>query len=545
MSFLLPIALVIAAGLALGQVKVRGVSLGVAGVLFAGLLLGHFAQGTALAPDAHDLGALRDLGLVLFVYAVGAQVGPGFVQSLRQGGLVLNALAVGVVVIGALLAVALSRGFGLDMAGMAGVFSGATTNTPSLGAGQQALDSIANVDAARRGLPGLGYAVAYPFGVVGVIITILAVRTALGKSALDDVRAEAVDAAPKLLRRAFVLENANLDGFKVAALPALAELGVLISRVLGRDSSEVHRANPDTILHTGDSVLAVGEEAALEQARAILGSPSTKDLMVLPGRVSFARLVVTHKEMAGRTLAELAFEDRFGVTVTRLRRGEVELLARPSLRLRFGDQLYVVGAPDDLAAAGAAAGNSEKALAFTDFLPIFLGVAVGLLLGSISFPVPGLPAPVKLGLAGGPLLAAIALGRIGKIGPIVWHLPGNVNSALRELGIALFLAAVGLTAGSHLVDALSHGGPQWLLCGIVITVVPLVIVAAFARLALRLDLASIVGLIAGSMTDPPALAFANSLVGADAPALAYAAVYPTTMVLRILSAQAMVLWFCS
>ncbi len=534
MSWLLPIAVVVAAGLALGQLKVRGLSLGVAGVLFSGLAAGHL--GFAPAPPVLD--ALRDLGLVLFVAAVGAQVGPGFVQSLRHGGLRLNALAAGVVLLGALATVALARLLHLDMAALVGVFAGATTNTPALGAAQQALDGLPDVDAARRGLPSLGYAVAYPFGVIGVIVTIVGARALFGSTATAG--AGPSPAAP-ITRRAFVVENKNLDGRAVQDLPGLDALGVVVSRVLARDAHDAERALPSTVVHLGDTVLAVGTEAALESACAIIGAPSARDLTTGTG-TGAVRMVVTHKDAVGRTLAELALTARHDVVITRVRRGDVDMVAAPGLRLRFGDQVHVVGRHDDLADAAAVVGNSQKALGLTDFLPIFLGIALGVLLGSVALPLPGLPAPVRLGLAGGPLLAAIVLGRLGKLGPVVWYLPGNVNLALRELGIALFLSAVGLKAGAHLVEALAGQGPTWLLCGVVITVVPLVVVAAVARLALGLPFATVAGLLAGSMTDPPALAFTNSLVGEDSAAVSYAAVYPTTMVLRILTAQALILW---
>ncbi|MCC7069803.1 MAG: putative transporter [Deltaproteobacteria bacterium] len=535
MSWLLPIAVVVATGLALGQLKVRGLSLGVAGVLFSGLAAGHLG----FAPAAPILDALRDLGLVLFVAAVGAQVGPGFVQSLRDGGLRLNALAAAVVLLGALCTVLLARVLHLDMAALVGVFAGATTNTPALGAAQQALDGLPDVDAARRGLPGLGYAVAYPFGVLGVIVAIVGARALFGAT----MRAAPSSSPPlsTLTRRAFVIENKNLDGRAVSELPGLSALGVVVSRVLAKDAQEAERALPSTVVRLGDTVLAVGAEAALESACAILGAPSTRDLTSSTG-TGAVRMVVTHKDVVGTTLAELSLSARHDVVVTRVRRGDVDMLAAPALRLRFGDQLHVVGRHDDLAAAAALVGNSQRALGLTDFLPIFLGIALGVLLGSVAVPLPGLPAPVKLGLAGGPLLVAIVLGRLGKIGPVVWYLPGNVNLALRELGIALFLSAVGLKAGAHLMEALAGQGLTWLLCGLVITLVPLAVVAAIAGIALKLPFATVAGLLAGSMTDPPALAFTNSIVGEDSAAISYAAVYPTTMVLRILTAQALILW---
>jgi putative transport protein len=315
----------------------------------------------------------------------------------------------------------------------------------------------------------------------------------------------------------------------------------VVSRILGKDAVEPERALPSSLVHLGDTLLAVGSDEALKSAGAIVGAPAAHDLMG-GTRTAWLRMVVTQKSAVGQALGELGLTASHDVVVTRVKRGDVEMVASPSLRLRFGDQLHAVGHLEDLQAAARVVGNSQQALGLTDFLPIFVGVVLGVLVGSIAIPLPGLPAPVKLGLAGGPLLAAIVLGRIGKVGPLVWHLPGNVNLALRELGIALFLSAVGLKAGAHLAAALAGDGPVWLLCGVVITLVPLALMAAVARLFLKLPFATIAGLLAGSMTDPPALAFANNVVGADAAAISYAAVYPMTMVLRILAAQALVLW---
>lgn len=536
---LLIVAVVAALGLALGNVKVKGVGLGVAGILFAGLLAGHLG----FVPSLAALDLLRDLGLLFFVYAIGAQLGPGFFQSLRDGGLRLNLLAAAVVVGGVGGAGLCSVLLHLDVAGVVGVLAGATTNTPSLGAAQQVIDSIAGVDDARRGLPSLGYAVSYPFGVAGIILSLVVLRAVFR----IDARAEAEALAARrqhapVERITLVVENANIEGLAIKAIPGLATLGVAVSRVLPRGASSVEPARPDTVLHLGDTVLGVGEGPALDALRIILGRVAAIDLIAAPGIAAFRRAVVTNKAAVGLTLAQADIALGGTVTFTRLRRGEVELSARPDQRLRFGDLVHIVGPAADLDRAAALFGNSDKAVGATEFLPIFLGLAAGIAVGAIALPLAGLPAPLKLGLAGGPLLVAIVLGRLGRVGPVVWYMPGNVNAALRELGMALFLSAVGLKAGAHVVEALRTGaGPMWLGVGVAITVIPMLVCGAFGRLVLRLDYPTLSGVLAGAMTDPPALAFAQGLAGSDAPAVGYAAVYPLTMVLRIVGAQVLVL----
>jgi putative transport protein len=537
---LLVIAVVIAGGLAFGHLRVRGIGLGVAGVLFAGLVVGHFG----FVPPVGSLELLRDLGLILFVYAIGAQLGPGFFESLRHGGVRLNALAAFVAVGGVVVAAVGARVLQLDVAGVVGVLAGATTNTPSLGAAQQVLDGMTAVDDARRGLPSLGYAVAYPFGVVGIIGSLVALRAVFR----IDPRAEAeallrARAAehPPVQRRAFVVENRNIDGLAIRDLPGLAGLGVVISRVQHGAGAPVEAGRADAVLRLGDHVLAVGTGPGLEQLGLIVGRAVDVDLLAGPGAVDFRRCVMTRKAHVGATLGDAALALGGAVTFTRLRRGEVELTARPDHRLRFGDIVLVVGAPDDLDRAAAWFGNSDTALSATEFLPMFLGIALGIAAGAVAIPL-GLPAPLKLGLAGGPLLVAIVLGRIGRVGPVVWYMPGNVNVALRELGMALFLAAVGLKAGAHVVEAARSGdGPRWVLLGVAITVVPLLVFGVLGRVAGKLDYPTLSGVLAGAMTDPPALAFAQGLAGSDAPAVGYAAVYPLTMGLRIVTAQLLVL----
>jgi putative transport protein len=537
---ILVVAVVIAGGLVLGRLRIGGVGLGVAGVLFAGLAVGHHG----FVPPAASLELLRDLGLILFVYAIGAHLGPGFFDSLRHGGVRLNVLAAAVVVGGVVVAAVGARVLGLDTAAAVGVLAGATTNTPSLGAAQQVLDGMTAAGDLRRGLPSLGYAVAYPFGVAGIIGSLVLLRLLFRV----DPRAEAAALLraraalhPAVERRAVVVEHPAVEGRALRDVPGLTALGVVVSRVRRVGGDGVEAARPDTLLRRGDTLLAVGTAAGLDQLVGLVGRVVDVDLLAQPGAVDFRRAVMTRKEHVGRTLADAALALGGAVTFTRLRRGEVELTARPDHRLRFGDIVLVVGAPADLDRASAWFGNSDAALSATEFLPMFLGIAAGIAAGAVAIPL-GLPAPLKLGLAGGPLLVALVLGRIGRIGPVVWYMPGNVNVALRELGMALFLAAVGLKAGAHVVHAAASGdGPRWVLLGAAITVVPMVVVGALGRAIGRIDYPTLSGVLAGAMTDPPALAFAQGLAGSDAPAVGYAAVYPLTMGLRIVTAQALLL----
>ena len=539
------LAVVAVAGLALGAVRIRGIGLGIAGVLFAGIFFGHLG----LAAPIHEevLGFVREFGLILFVYTIGMQVGPGFTASLRRNGLPLNLLSAAIVFLGAGLALLLGLIFHIDIGAVAGLFAGATTNTPALGAAAEALKSVPGVDSARAALPGLSYAVAYPFGIIGIITAMILIRRMFSmKPAEEFARFEAEQQRgvepPKRLN--LVVENVNLDGLALRDVPGTDAFGVVVSRIKRAASPEVAPASLDTILHCGDVLLAVGSKKALERFKILVGRVSELDLMKAPGNVIYERLVVTRNEVLGRTVNELALEQMHDVIVTRIQRAGIEMTAVAGLRLQFGDMLQVVGTRESIEEAAGVLGNSVKDLNATHLVPIFLGIALGLLLGSYPITIGDMPAPVRLGLAGGPLIAAIVLSRIGRIGRVVWYLPATANLFLREFGIVLFLAAVGLKSGAHFVHALVHGGGlTWMLCGAVVTLVPLLIVAAIGRIFLKLNYVNLCGLLAGSMTDPPALAFANTAIGSDAPSVAYAAVYPLTMLLRIVVAQLIVLLF--
>ncbi|HEU4680069.1 MAG TPA: putative transporter, partial [Terrimicrobiaceae bacterium] len=528
------------AGFAIAAVKIRGIGLGGAGVLFAGLFFGHF--GWKIEHNVLDFA--REFGLILFVFTIGLQIGPGFFASLQRQGLALNLCAAAIVLGGAGLAALTVPLLGAKPFAAAGLFSGSTTNTPSLGAGQEAISAVPNATAEDKAMPALAYAVTYPGGVFGIIASVILLGKLFrvrGEAELEAFENERRSQIVPLHRRNLELTNPNLDGVRVGQIPGLHQ-GVVVSRLKSLGSKEIRLATDDATVQVGDILLAVGTEEALEKFQRIVGRVSQIDLMETPGRVEFRHLLVTRKEVLGKSLRQLALETLCGVVVTRIQRGGVEITARADFRVEFGDSLHVVGDAEGLDEAAALVGDSRKELVHTNFLPVFAGIALGVIFGLIPIAMPGLPVPVRLGLAGGPLVAAIVLSWLGRIGSVVWYMPSGANLALRELGIVLFLACVGLKAGSRFMDTLlSQDGPIWLLAGLCITVVPLLAVGIFARIVLKMNFVVLSGLMAGSMTDPPALAFANTLIKSDAPSVSYAAVYPLTMLLRILCAQFIVL----
>ena len=538
------LALVCLAGMALGSIKARGVGLGTAGVLFAGILAGHFGKPV----DHATLDFVKEFGLVLFVITIGLQLGPGFLATLRQQGLALNALAAAVVVLGALTAPALGWLLGIDPAAVLGLLSGATTNTPSLGAVQQTLTTLPGVSLDRQGLPALAYAVSYPVAIAGIIGTLLALRALFRINPAKEAEAFAAEqrrGAEPLERRTLVVENPNLEGVEVQAIQARQEAGVTVSRIRRAGEAEVQLAAGGTVLKNGDHIVAVGTGAMLDRFQQVVGRRSDEDLLQAPGNVTSLRVVVTNKRALGKSVRELGLDQLFGVVVTRMTRADLELSAVQDLRLRFGDVLQVVGDQESIQKAAAFLGNSLKELNETHFIPLFIGIALGIVLGTVPIAVAGLPQPLRLGLAGGALIVALVLGRLGRIGRLVWHMPANVNLAFREFGITLFLAAVGLMAGPKFFSTVfSPEGALWLVAGLFVTVPPILVVGVFARAVLKLNYMAISGLVAGSMTDPPALAFASNIGRSDAPTVSYATVYPLTMVLRILSAQVLVLILC-
>ncbi len=536
---ILVLAIVAVIGLLIGSIRYRSLSLGTAGVLFAGIAAGHF--GIQIEESIRDF--VKEFGLILFVFTIGLQLGPGFFASLRREGLRLNLLAAAIVLGGAVVAL-VAAWLGLDPFASLGLFSGATTNTPSLGAAQQTLATLPGVTPDQRAMPALAYAVAYPVGIVGIITSLLLLRILFRIDVPREVaefETQQRHGIEPLIRRTLVVTNPNLDGLAPTALPGLRETGVVISRIQSRDGI-VRPANPAARVQVGDLLLAVGTRSGLDAVQRVIGHETDADLMLAQGPVTHRRVVVTLRTVLGRSLAELGLEHLYGVIVSRVSRADLEMTAVPDLRLQFGDVLNIVGEASSLERASEALGNSARALHHTRFTPFFVGIALGVLAGLIPVAVPGLPVPVRLGLAGGPLIVAILLSRLGHFSGLVWHIPAAASVAFRELGITLFLACVGLKAGEHFVPTvLTPAGASWIGIAALLTLVPLLIVGVFARVVFKLNYMTLCGLLSGSMTDPPALAFAGALARSDAPNVAYATVYPLTMLLRIVTAQLLAL----
>ncbi|WP_254434787.1 putative transporter [Magnetospirillum sp. UT-4] len=537
------LSLVAAAGLALGQVKVRGVGLGIGGVMFAGIAGGHVAHraGLDLSPETMDF--VRDFGLILFVYTIGIQVGPGFFAALRRTGLALNALALLMVGLSVAVAALLHLTLDLPLAAMLGVFSGAVTNAPALAAAQTVLREV-GAPAAQLAIPGLAFAVTYPFGIAGNLLAMGLIR---GVFRIDPAaEAAAFEARRQAEARALetldvVVRNESLVGERLGGLTLLPSLHVVASRLL-RDG-RLSVPTGETELRHGDVLHLVGPGPSLRQARMLFGGEAAVGLTTTKGSdVKWERLVVTANGVLGASIAELNLTDTIGVVISRVNRAGIELAPAAALKLQFGDILTVIGRPEDLHAAAARLGNSERRLQTAEMVPVFIGFALGAVVGSLPLFLPGMPAPLRLGMAGGPLVVAILLARLGNLGPLVWFMPPAANLALRELGIVLFLAVLGLGSGGRFVETLAGGsGLPWMLYGVLVTMVPLVVTGLVARAVLGLDLLTICGVLAGSQTNPPGLAYANALGVSQAPALAYATVYPLAMCLRILAPQILVL----
>jgi putative transport protein len=390
--------------------------------------------------------------------------------------------------------------------------------------------------------------VAYPFGVLGIILVIVVIRVVFRidpKQELAELKRQLAQGTREPQRASLLVENPNLDGVAIRNIPGLGDEGVVVSRIRRRDEKEVGIANSETVLHIGDVILAVGTPEQLERAALGIGRRVDEDLRKAPGNVTSKRIIVTHKDMIGKTIAATRISERFGVTVSRVSRQDMILTAMPDLKLQFGDMLNLVGEEADIEQVAKILGNSVHQLNETSFASIFIGITVGILFGLYPWNLPGMPVPLRLGLAGGPLIIAILMGRLGRVGPLVIHMPINANTAFRELGIIFFLACVGLGAGGKFVEtAFSATGLQWMAMGAVVTTAPLLLAGFIGRKVMKLNYLTLSGVLAGSMTDPPALAFSTKLANSDYPSLAYANVYPLTMLMRILVAQIAVLWLC-
>ena len=529
-------AFVISVGVLLGKIKIFGISLGVTFVLFTGILMGHFG----FTGETHILHFIREFGLILFVFCIGLQVGPSFFSSFKKGGMTLNMLAVGIVVLN--IAVALGIYFidgGIDLPMMVGILYGAVTNTPGLGAAQEALNQLS-----YTGDPiALGYACAYPLGVVGIIGSIIAVRYICRvnlKKEEDELAVQTSDMKhmPHMLH--LEVRNESIDGKKLIQIKEFMGRPFVCSRI--RHEGHVSIPNQDTEFHIGDQVFIVCSEEDAEAVTAFIGKKIQVDWEKQDMPMVSRRILVTKSEINGKKLGSLHFRSMYGVNVTRINRSGMDLFADPNLILQVGDRVMVVGQQDAVERVAGVLGNQLKRLDTPNIVTIFVGIFLGILLGSLPIAFPGIPTPVKLGLAGGPLVVAILIGRFGHKLKLVTYTTMSANLMLREIGIVLFLASVGIEAGAHFVETVVEGsGLLYVGYGFLITVIPLLIIGMIARFYCKVNYFTLMGLIAGSNTDPPALAYANQASGNDAPAVGYSIVYPLTMFLRILAGQMILL----
>ncbi|MDG6289877.1 putative transporter [Glaesserella parasuis] len=539
------LSLVAVIGLWIGHIKVRGVSLGIGGVLFGGILVSHFMTQYGVKLDGHTLHFIQEFGLILFVYTIGIQVGPGFFASLRQSGLKLNAFAVMIVGISGILVILLHKIFDVPLPVILGIFSGAVTNTPSLGAGQQILTELGGESITA--VMGMGYAIAYPFGIIGILLAMWLIRIIFKINV--DKEADEFDSATNnkkdgLSTMNVRITNPNLNGLMLQEFPDFELHEVVYSRIKRNDELFVPKVH--TQIQIGDILHLVGTKTALHKMQLILGEEVNVSLSTKGTMYRTERAVVTNEKVFGKQIRQLMLKGKYDVVISRLNRAGVELVPNGQMTLQFGDVLNLVGRQEDIEAVMEIIGNAQQKLQQVQMLPIFIGIGLGVLLGSIPIYLPGFPVALKLGLAGGPLVVALILARIGSIKKLYWFMPPSANLALREIGIVLFLAVVGWKAGGNFLNTLlSNDGLAWIGYGAIITFVPLIVTGLVARIYGKLNYLSLCGLLAGSMTDPPALAFANGIKeGNGAAALSYATVYPLVMFCRIILPQilAILLW---
>lgn len=539
------LALVAVVGLWIGNVKIRGVGFGIGGVLFGGIIVGHFVDQAGVALSSPMLHFIQEFGLILFVYTIGIQVGPGFFASLRVSGLRLNLFAILIVILGGLVTAVLHKLFNIPLPVVLGIFSGAVTNTPALGAGQQILRDL--------GVPfevvdqmGMSYAMAYPFGICGILLTMWLVRLFFRINIEKEAQRfeESSGNGHAHLHTINVrVENPNLNQMAIQDVPMLNSDNIVCSRLKRGELLMVPA--PGTLIQAGDLLHLVGRPEDLHNVQLVIGQEVATSLSTRGTDLKVERVVVTNEKVLGKKIRDLHVKQRYDVVISRLNRAGVELVASSSASLQFGDILNLVGRPEAIDAVAAELGNAQQKLQQVQMLPVFIGIGLGVLLGSIPLFIPGFPVALKLGLAGGPLIMALILGRIGSIGKLYWFMPPSANLALRELGIVLFLAVVGLKSGGDFVATLTQGdGLSWIAYGIFITAIPLLTVGILARMLAKMNYLTLCGMLAGSMTDPPALAFANNLhATSGAAALSYATVYPLVMFLRIITPQLLAVLF--
>ena len=542
------LAFVIATGLLLGRIKVKGVSLGSTWILFVGILLSHFG----FRADASLLHFLKEFGLILFVFSIGLQVGPGFFHSFKKGGLTLNILAVCLVLFGVITTYVIHLVTGESLPTMVGVMSGAVTNTPGLGAAQQTfLDAtsgsfVHEINSAEVASSlASGYAVAYPIGVLGVIMVLMLTKVIFK----IDVKKEAekldsedtgIDSA---VRIAFQVKNPAIFGKTIMEVDKSITNRFVISRVC-RPNGNIEMPLSTTVLNEGDKVLVVTSQTSVDVITMLFGEAIPMDNALWNKHdtsLNAKRLLITKSSLTGKKLKDLKIRSTYGVSVTRVTRAGVDLVANPNLILQMGDNILVVGPQSAIDKVARLVGNTQSGLSHPNLIPIFFGIALGVFCGSIPIMIPGIPQAIKLGLAGGPLVIAILLGYFGPKFKITTYTTMSANLMLREIGISIFLAAVGLSAGETFVESIQNGGYRWILYGAIITLVPTALIAILGRWLFKLNFYQICGLVSGSCTNPPVLAFAQNAYGTDYTSVSYATVYPLSMFMRVLVAQILIL----
>lgn len=536
---MLILSLVIAIGVVLSRIRIAGVSIGMTWILFVGIMAGHFG----MSVDHNTLHFIKEFGLILFVFSIGLQVGPGFFSSFKKGGLQLVGCAVAVVLIGVLTTYIIHLVTDTPMPTMVGIMSGAITNTPGLGAAQQAYTDVTGVSDSTI---ALGYAVAYPLGVIGMILSLIAIRFitrvnfAEEDRALEAMQSEHVNAVSLNIE----FTNEALAGYNIAHLRKLINRSFVVSRIMHNDGT-ITIADGTSLLNLGEKLRVICSSDDSEAVVAFLGrhimmneeewdtTPESSTQLIS------RRIVITKPEINGKKFSDLRLRTKYGINITRVNRAGIDIIPYQGMELQMGDRVMVVGNEHAIDQVAKVLGNSLKKLQEPQLLTIFFGIALGVLFGSI--PLLNIPQPVKLGLAGGPLIVAILIGRFGPHFHLVTYTTMSANLMLRDVGLAMFLAGVGIGAGNGFVDAIVDGGYRWIGYGFIITVLPIMIVGLFARLKLKINYYTLMGVLAGSTTNPPALGYANTTSGNDMPALGYATVYPIVMFLRVLSAQLLIL----
>ena len=525
-------------GILLGKIKVFKIKLGIAGVLFSGLLLGYLGVHT----DAQTLQFIKEFGLILFVYSIGLDVGPRFFPSLKKNGLKMNMLAAGIVVLGTITAAIIKIVFDIPVPVVAGILCGAVTNTPSLGAAQEVIaDQMTQQSIIHE--TATAYAVAYPFGILGIILSMLLLRFAFKISVRKEsekYNSEVAGIEGKLESVHLSVKNAGLIGKNIEFLKNSLRGEFVLSRMCR--NGEFFIPGDNEIINENDILYGVSSAPFFSILTLKVGPLNITEDTEIVGKLGMRHIIFTNKSLAGKTIKQIGISHRYPVNITRIFRAGTEIMPDEEDTIEFGDTVRIVGERSALKEVSQLLGNSMKELAHPNIIPIFIGILAGILLGSIPFSLPGLTASAKLGLTGGTLLVALFLGYKGRIGKMDFYMTPGANLFIRELGIVLFLACVGLSSGGSFVETIVSGGYMWMVYGAAITLVPLLIIGTIARL-MKWNYLTICGLLAGSMTDPPALEFVNTMSPGQAQLTAYATVYPLVMFLRILLVQVLVLLF--